>query len=280
MNKNYQYKPFQFFIIAYSLTWTTWFIAAYFSLQSGKDGLQMLFMSFGLFAPAIATLYMYFSSGSRKLKADFWNRIIQIRRIKWEYMPYVILLMPVVIIFSILISVLFGMPIQQLHLAKEFKIINGKFMLNMLIVFLAPALEDLAWRGYGMDSIRSKFNMLPATIYFSILWALWHLPLFFIKGYYHNNLWNTSIIYVVNFFVSVLPLTIIMNWLYYRNNRSILVCVIFHIMAVLSSEMFQIEEMTKCVVTGVMLVISMIIIITNDDLFFSQKKTFKEIDSR
>ena len=152
--------------------------------------------------------------------------------------------------------------------------------LNMLIVFLAPALEDLAWRGYGMDSIRSKFNMLPATIYFSILWALWHLPLFFIKGYYHNNLWNTSIIYVVNFFVSVLPLTIIMNWLYYRNNRSILVCVIFHIMAVLSSEMFQIEEMTKCVVTGVMLVISMIIIITNDDLFFSQKKTFKEIDSR
>lgn len=276
MNKNYQYKPFQFFVIIYILTWTAEFIAAFFSYQPGKELLELLFMVFGLFAPAITTIYMIFSSGSLELKNDFENRLINIRRIRWKYIPWVFLLMPAILIVSILISVLFGHSIHQLNLSSEFNIMNGRSAISLMIVFLAPTVEDLAWRGYGMDSILSKFNMFPATIYFSILWAFWHLPLFFIKGYYHNTLWNTNILYVINFFISVFPLTIIMNWLYYRNKRCILVCIIIHIMAVLFPTILKVDESTKCIETVVMLILSLIIIMKNKDLFFSEKIKFSD----
>jgi membrane protease YdiL (CAAX protease family) len=50
----------------------------------------------------------------------------------------------------------------------------------------APAVEELGWRGYGMDSLRSCFSLFTASLYFALLWALWHLPLFFINNYYHK----------------------------------------------------------------------------------------------
>ncbi len=51
----------------------------------------------------------------------------------------------------------------------------------MVILFLAPTLEELGWRGYGVDSLRSKFSLFKTTMLFAVIWGLWHLPLFFIQ---------------------------------------------------------------------------------------------------
>jgi len=37
-------------------------------------------------------------------------------------------------------------------------------------------------------------------------------------------------VYVINFFVSILPATVLMNWIYYKNNRSITAAILFHFM--------------------------------------------------
>jgi hypothetical protein len=86
-----------------------------------------------------------------------------------------------------------------------------------------------------------------------MLWSLWHLPLFFIQGYYHHSLVEENMIYALNFFISVLPLTFITNWLYYKNDRSILGAILFHVSTVLSAEMFLVTNQTKCIVTIVLM---------------------------
>jgi uncharacterized protein len=144
--------------------------------------------------------------------------------------------------------------------------------LSLAIIFLAPLFEEIGWRGYGVDSIRSKFNLFITTLIFASLWAMWHLPLFFIKGYYHNILWNTNTIHVINFFVSCLPAACLVNWVYFKNNRSIWAAILMHFILDLFCVIFQTEQFTKCIITILLLLASAVLIMKDKDLFFDFKE--------
>jgi membrane protease YdiL (CAAX protease family) len=266
------YKPVRFFVITFLITWITWFIAAYFSYQKGMEGVQLLFMVPGLFAPFIAVLIMMSGAKNKELRKDFWDRL-SLKKIKLSYLPAILLIMPFALFLATALSLLFGQSADQFILSSEYKIMDGQIFLSLLILFLAPTLEELGWRGYGVDSLRSKFNLFKTTMLFALLWALWHLPLFFINGYYQHELWDTNIVYVINFFVSILPATVLMNWMYYKNNRSITAAILFHFFLNLFSVLFQTEQFTKCIITIILLIISIVIILRNKEFFFDQKKT-------
>lgn len=271
MKLEFDYKPVRFFVITFLITWITWFIAAWFSYQDGMEGAQLLFMLPGLFAPFLAALIMILGAKNKALRNDFAARL-SLRKIKLATLPVILLVMPFALFLATALSLLFGQSAQQFQLSNEFQIMDGQVLVSLLILFLAPTLEELGWRGYGVDSIRSKFNLFKTTLIFAFLWALWHLPLFFIHGYYQNELWTTNIWYVVNFFVSILPATILMNWMYYKNNRSISAAILFHFVLNLFSVLFQTEQFTKCILTIILLVISMIVIVVEKELFFENSK--------
>ncbi|HBL98281.1 TPA: CPBP family intramembrane metalloprotease [Candidatus Dependentiae bacterium] len=270
MQPTHTYKPIHFFLITFLLTWIPWFISAYFSYQVTGTDLQFLFMGIGLFGPCVATLILLSGSNNKNLRKDFYDRL-SFRKIKLRFLPTLLLLLPIVLFLATTISLIFGRSIDQFSLASQYKIMRGQSLISLLILFLAPTLEELGWRGYGVDSLMSKFTLWKTTLLFASLWALWHLPLFFINGYYHHELWNTNIVYVINFFVSILPATILINWIYYKNNRSIQAAIMFHVMFNLSSVLFQTEQFTKCIITVLLLIISTIIVLQNKKFFFNKK---------
>ena len=265
------YKPVRFFSITFLITWISWFIAAWFSYQQGMQGLELLFMMPGLLAPFIALGVMISGAKNEALRKDFWDRL-SLKKIKLRFLPAILLIMPFTLCLATALSLLFGHSANQFLLSSDYKIMDGQVLLSILILFLAPTFEELGWRGYGVDSIRSKFNLFKTTMIFAMVWALWHLPLFFIHGYYQNGLWNMGIVYVVNFFLSILPATILMNWMYYKNNRSITAAILFHFTFNLFSVLFQTEQFTKCIITTVLLAISSVIILRNKDFFFAPQK--------
>ncbi len=271
MKTEYVYKPVQFFLITFLITWITWFTAAYFSYQKGMEGVQLLFMVPGLFAPFIAVLIMISGVQNKELRKNFWDKL-SLKKIKLSYLPAILLIMPFALSLATALSLLFGQSANQFLLSSEFKIMDGSVFLSVLIMFLAPTLEELGWRGYGVDSLRSKFNLFKTTMLFAVIWALWHLPLFFINGYYQHELWDTSVVYVINFFVSILPATVLMNWMYYKNNRSITAAILFHFMLNLFSVLFQTEQFTKCIITIVLIIISIVIIVMDKELFFDKSE--------
>ncbi len=271
MNTKTTYKPAAFYAITFWITWSTWFIAAYFSYQEGMGGLQALFMMPGLFAPFIAAMIMIYRSHSPELWRDYWDRLLNFKRIKLAMVPVMLFLMPAVILVSILLSLRFGKSADQFAIVQQFSFSSGPIPVLLLLIF-APALEEMGWRGYGVDSLGSRFNLFVTSLWFGLFWGLWHLPMFFIRHYYQHQLLSNWV-YTANFWVSILAAAFIINWLYYRNNRSIIACFLFHLSVDIASEVFQVEQFTKCIGTVLLILIAVLIVIADRKLFFEEKES-------
>jgi hypothetical protein len=130
--------------------------------------------------------------------------------------------------------------------------------------------EELAWHSYGTDCLRQKFTLFTTSMIFAVYWALWHVPLAFIDGYYHNNLVVEGALYSINFLVSIFPLILLMNWLYYKTDRNILVAVVIHLTANVFNEIFATHPDSKVIQTGLLLVLSVYLVFTQRELFFDK----------
>ncbi len=259
-------KPFQYYFITFVMSWSFLFFGAYFSYQENMKMYEWILIIFGLFSPFFVALLMMYGTKNKPLINDFWMRL-NFREIKFSYLPVLFLLMPLLILLATTLSLLSGQAIEQFTISKEFSAITDKNLASLIILFIAPFVapigEELGWRGYGVDSIRSQFSLLTTNLLFGFIWGIWHLPLFFIKNFYENQLWNTGIFYVINFFISHIAYGFLINWVYYKNNRNIIACIILHFMINLSSTFFRTEELTKCIMTFLLLIFLFILFIRN-----------------
>ena len=269
MKKSHVYNPKKFFFLTFLLTWVSWFASAWFSFQPNGNSVYILLMLPGLVAPFTIALFMIYSSGDNNLKSGFTDKLFNIRLIKPSTIPVIFLIMPFALVVSILISILFGQPSDQLQLSEKFSFSAG-FVPVLLVLFLAASFEELGWRSYAMDSLMVKNNYFRATCIFSILWALWHFPLFFIKDYYHYELIRTNIIFAVNFFVGIIPMAFIISYICRKNGGSILAAILFHFVINLSQEAMQVTQVTKCIESGVLIIIAGIIVALNKEMFFNK----------
>ncbi len=275
MSQNTFYKPLKFYIAILIAVWIPGFIGAYCSYIPELESLVTLFIAIGLFSPAIIAIVMIVSSENKEeMKKDFKARFFRLKDLNGLTIFMLIFLMPLSIIISTLISLLFGYPIDQFLLSSEIAIVSGEFLLSLIILILAPTLEEIGWRGYGVDALRSKYNLFRTTIIFCIVWAGWHIPLFFIKGYYQNTLLSPNPYYAVNFFLSLIPLVFIMNWLYYKTNRSIIVLIVFHFMVNFSAIILNTDDFTKCIQTFVLAIPAIIIVWKEKEFFFRLEPSF------
>jgi hypothetical protein len=203
MNKTHQYRPVVYFVLAFAITWINGFILVVQSHQGGDKNIIFLLLAY--MGPYIAALIMMFVFSDKAFRADFRKRIYNLRLIRKNYIPFTLFFLPVAMVISILISTVFGQPLEQLRFAEEFKVFDGEVILSMIILVLVP------------------------------------------------------------------PLAIIMNYLYYKNRRSIFLVALFHILVNYSSELFEANQVSKCIFTLVLAVVAAIIVIRNKSFFFQDK---------
>lgn len=114
-------------------------------------------------------------------------------------------------------------------------------------------------------------NLFAASLLFGVFWGVWHMPLAGIRDYYQSNLVETGWIYSVNFLVSIIPFVLLMNWLYYKTNRNILIPVVFHITAGFFNEIFATHPDSKIIQTALLLVLAAVIVLKDWDFFFGRE---------
>ncbi len=263
------YHPVIFFLITILSALFLGLATVYLSDRLELKQLQMPLLLFGLCVPCITALAMIYASRNGILIQDFLERL-QLFKISSTYLIVILLLMPCTVFLATGISLFFGHSSDQFLIANEFSVMKGWAILGIAIpLLLAPIIEELGWRGYGVDSLRVYFNLFTTSVLFGLLWAVWHLPAFFIKGYYHNQLLHLGSVYVVNFFVSVFVISILMNWVYYKTERSIPAVILFHSVINFSSILFRTEPFTKCIVTVLLCVVSIIVVVYDKEFFFS-----------
>ena len=82
--------------------------------------------------------------------------------------------------------------------------------------------EEVGWRGYALPRLANFFGLGGASVVLGIIWAVWHLPLFFIAGTGSDG--QSFPIYVLH----VTALSVAMAWLYWKTDGSLLLVMLMH----------------------------------------------------
>lgn len=266
----YRYRPVRFYATCFAVTWAFWISAAIISKSPNDNGISSLLMLLGLTSPAVIAVITVLTSGSKALKADLKRKLIGFYRIKPLSILSAVVVFMVIIVLSILLSLLAGQSLEQFAFTEDFSFSVGGTS-ALLTILLAAVIEEVGWRGYGEDAVASYFSWFTESVIFGSVWALWHLPLFWIEGTYHYGLKEIGIGYVLNFLISVNPLGFLTTWVYVKNNRSMLACIIFHLFVNTMQEKIAMTPQTKCVETIVVFIAAAIVVLTNKEMFFEKE---------
>ena len=52
----------------------------------------------------------------------------------------------------------------------------------LLMIFMGGGQEEIGWRGYILPFLEKKYGLLVGSLILGIIWAIWHIPLWFISG--------------------------------------------------------------------------------------------------
>ena len=271
MKTTYDYRPALFFVMVYAITWIIWFLGVYVGSQPGYESYAGLFGLIGLVGPIGTTLFLVLTSQCGALKRDFKDRIFNLRRVRPVYALIAVLVPFNVIGLSIVLSLLFGQSADQFRFSEKANLLS----LIILALLLAPICEETGWHGYGVDSLRAKAGMIRATLLFGALWCGWHVPLVLIEGtYQHQVAMMDNKIFIVNFFVSIIPAAIIANWFYYKNDRSVAASVLLHSMLNAASVLLNAGQVAKCIATLLYSGIAVGLIVGDRRLFAEDPRNF------
>ena len=98
------------------------------------------------------------------------------------------------------------------------------YVVVFAIVFSTPfqAGEEIGWRGYALPRLASRYGLARASLLLGLIWAVWHVPQFFIRE---------SDAYRQSFFVFVLQvvaLSVAIAWVWARSGGSLLLPMLLH----------------------------------------------------
>lgn len=86
-----------------------------------------------------------------------------------------------------------------------------------------PLGEEPGWRGFALPRLMQRHGPLLGGTILGVLWACWHLPLFW------SGVWTPPTIpNILMFIVMTTALTIIMTWVFNHVNGSLLITMLMH----------------------------------------------------
>ncbi|MAT99809.1 MAG: CPBP family intramembrane metalloprotease [Anaerolineaceae bacterium] len=91
----------------------------------------------------------------------------------------------------------------------------------LFIVSLLINGEEIGWRGFALPRLQARFNALTASLILGVIWAGFHLPLFWTIGSTQAGQ------PIFGFLISIVASSIIVTWLY-NNTDSLLLVILFH----------------------------------------------------
>jgi len=201
-----------FFGLTFSLSWTIWLPM----VVSGEESEPLRIA--GTFGPAIVavllTAWLQGKAGLRKLAEQMLHW-----RLPCRWYGFAFLLPPLVILASIWLAVLAGMPRPEFNDPRQLYLVIPAFAFVLVSSVLG---EEAGWRGFALPRMQAKWGALHASLILGLIWGIWHLPLFLIAGYFHKD------IPFGLFLLQDIGLAIIMTWLYNSTKGSLFIVHMFH----------------------------------------------------
>jgi membrane protease YdiL (CAAX protease family) len=102
-------------------------------------------------------------------------------------------------------------------------------MLLFFTIFTGATGEEPGWRAFATPRLQHHLSALGASIVLGVIWALWHLPLWFLEGtpQYGSNF--------APFAIGCVFLTVLFTWIFNNTGGSLAMASLFHFSINLSS---------------------------------------------
>ncbi|MGS0684708.1 CPBP family intramembrane glutamic endopeptidase [Nakamurella sp. GG22] len=100
----------------------------------------------------------------------------------------------------------------------------GVVAVTALVLLVNGFGEETGWRGFALPQLQRRHSPLAAMSIVAVLWAGWHLPMFFVVGNFRTFGAGT----VVGWFLGLLAGSIVLGWLYNRSGGSVVLVAIWH----------------------------------------------------
>jgi uncharacterized protein len=222
---------FPFFVLTYVIMFLTWGMMAIFQIpgasassgsnSGGSGGLLILLL--GMFSTTISGIFMTWRVEGRAGLRRLWGNAKKANiGSKWYA---ALLLFPLLILgIRMAVYVLGGGLLTESALLKSPASLIG---FTITIILTGPLAEEFGWRGFALERLLSRWSVLKANLVLGIIWAFWHLPLFFIPGtiqQIHGNQWVEFPIFAL----TVMGLNVFINWLFVKTDHSIFAAILVH----------------------------------------------------
>jgi membrane protease YdiL (CAAX protease family) len=210
-----------YFLITFAISLTAWGILAHLSrsgdLHFGQPGFMVLYALGGL-GPTIGGYLAVLATTAQAPLAEYHQRLFRWRADSKYYLAAMGL--PAALVLSSAgLAILFHSGSYLVVMARPWYAVVPLFV---LMIFFG-GLEEPGWRGVAQPEMERFVPRAPAAIVVGIIWAMWHVPLFYIPGV---SQYGTSF---PVFALRVLGNAMILAWIYDRS-KSVLLCTAFHAM--------------------------------------------------
>ena len=251
-----------FFVLVFCWTWSFWIVAA-ISGTSSQTPFGTTLILLGLLGPMLGGIGFAWFRQSRESWLDYWSRILDPKRVRPGWYLIIVAFVPGLMALAVLLDVVSGGS-NALALIREkttpFLSAPSTIVPFVLGIFImGPLPEELGWRGYALDQLQARWNALASSLILGVLWALWHLPLFFIRDTYHYSQGAWSAWFWL-FMVQVVSMAIILTWIFNNTRRSTLAAILFHFMANLAYALANLTVRTNLYSTLVWIVVAIAIV--------------------
>ena len=201
-----------FFILVFALTWSAWLAANWI------PALKLPLFYLGIFAPAFVaialTAWREGADGVVALLRRLFEANVNARWYLFAFGYMAAIKLAVAVIHR----VAFG-TWPRFGSSPWFVMIAATIL---SVVVGGQAGEEIGWRGYALPRLAARFGFAGASVLLGVVWALWHLPLFFILG--GDTVGQSFPLYLLQ----VIALSVAITWLYVHAKGSLLLTMLMH----------------------------------------------------
>jgi membrane protease YdiL (CAAX protease family) len=206
-----------FVSLTYVGTWTFFLVA-----DHGGAGLRLPLMLLGSFMPSLVAIALTARGDGRRGVRELLARLVQWRvGLRWY------------------VFALTFLAVVKLAVAVVYRVTTGGWPhfgeTNVATILVAivvsgivggPLGEEIGWRGYALPRLTQRWGLAPASLLLGVVWACWHLPLFFLAGLttYSDQFGQSFPTYLLQ----VTAFSVAIAWLMGNTRGSLLLAVLMH----------------------------------------------------
>ncbi|MGD8402044.1 MAG: CPBP family intramembrane metalloprotease [Anaerolineales bacterium] len=241
-----------FFIFTFAFSWILWLpqVLKFNGFLGLPDivGLPGMFAPFG---PAVAAFFLVWRDDGKEGVKVLWKRGWQQNFRKVWLLP-TLLLGPVTALLTVFILI-----VVQGSFSCEYGIPVVMVIPVFLLIYFTNALpEEYGWRGFALDPLQKRTSALGASLVLGLIWAIWHLPLFFIEGT------TQAAIPMYQYFLQTIVLSIFYTWLHNNTGGSVFIAIVFHSISNISAAVvpFWTTELGRWIDFGLLVIAATVVL--------------------